>query len=203
MRVEVNAPTGSEQTPDREGTEEEKASLSLSSVPYKQPGRKKHGWQRAGPLAEEARGKQVWRPTFTVYVTAVWDNLSSYLLFSTHSNRTYRGRKSVRRMGMGGNSGRENGELYGRGRGLEACNGCAFTSSWLQTPTGKGGVRGTCSLESKFEEVIMAEVLIGELQPRYVSADCTETYPSRNWTCSSLPPAPAIPLSRGSDEKHC
>jgi hypothetical protein len=80
------------------------------------------------PLAEGAWGKRVWRPTFTVYITAVCDNLSSYLLLSTHSNGTYRGRKSVRRMGMGENSGRENGQLYGRG--LEVCDACAFASRW-------------------------------------------------------------------------
>lgn len=33
MRVEVNAPTGSERTPDREAAEKEKAGLSLSAVP--------------------------------------------------------------------------------------------------------------------------------------------------------------------------
>lgn len=46
---------------------------------------------------------------FTAYITATWDNLSSYLLFSTHSNQAYMRRKLMRRMGMGGNLARENG----------------------------------------------------------------------------------------------
>ena len=39
----------------------------------------------------------------TLYGTALRDDLSSYLLFGTHSNRAYRERKLMRGMGMGGN----------------------------------------------------------------------------------------------------
>ena len=55
------------------------------------------------------------------------------------------------------------GSCMGGGEGWK----CAMNVHSLQAGSkhapGKGGVGGTCSLESKFEEVIMAKALIGEM----------------------------------------
>src|SRR5579859_514644 len=50
-----------------------------------------------------------WKPKYTMYVSAVRDDLSSYFLYGNDSNALLMGRKLIRGLGMRGNLALENG----------------------------------------------------------------------------------------------
>lgn len=68
--------------------------------------------------------------TIMVYGIALGDNLSSYFLSSTHSNRVYFRRKLMRRMEMGGIWGAKWLVVWPPYKNCKR-NRCVFASGWL------------------------------------------------------------------------
>jgi len=68
---------------------------------------------------EDGDARRGWKTKFTVNVTVICDDLSSYFLFSNDSNGWLMGRKLIKGLGMRGDLALENGVFVRPGQGLQ------------------------------------------------------------------------------------